>query len=202
VSNHDGALELYLSSPEVSEDEDETGGSAGATSLNVGGNSWFIDDSLNSLDPRSFNAAPVRESFFTFPVSMKPRNERDFIDCVNLFFHNRLFSTMVEHTNANIADDADKFSEEDVRRFVGVMFAMTICPMSNIEDYWNTADDGLMPASRFCEKLHMFLNKFEMIRKNWAIACIPRGSKTFDGIRPLLACSTSGLLLSFDAVVE
>lgn len=72
-----------------------------------------------------------------------------------------------------------------MRRFVGVMFAMTVCPMSNIKDYWMTEDDGLMLASRFHEKLHMSYNRFKMIRKHWAMAAAPRGAKTFDAIRPL-----------------
>ena len=62
---------------------------------------------------------------------------------------------MVDNTNANISDVSQKVDEEEMRRFVGIMFAMTICPMSNIKDYWNVEDDGLMVASRFFEKLHM-----------------------------------------------
>jgi hypothetical protein len=42
-----------------------------------------------------------------------------------------------------------------------------------------------MVASRFFEKLHISYVRIATIRKNWAIAPVPRGAKTFDGIRPL-----------------
>ena len=99
--------------------------------------------------------------------------------------HPLLFSTMVAHTNAKIPDISQKVTEEEMHRFVGIFFAMTICPLRNIDEYWNTEDDGLMPASRFFEKLHMSQCRFHFIRKNWAIAHVQRGSKTFDGIRPI-----------------
>jgi hypothetical protein len=99
--------------------------------------------------------------------------------------HPLLFSTMVAHTNAKIPDISQKVTEEEMRRFVGIILAMTICPLRNIDEYWNTEDDGLMPASRFFEKLHMSHSRFKTISKNWAIATVDRRSKTFDGIRPL-----------------
>jgi hypothetical protein len=37
--------------------------------------------------------------------------ELNLVDYVDLFFHKQLFSTMVEHTNANILDDAEKVTE-------------------------------------------------------------------------------------------
>ncbi len=57
--------------------------------------------------------------------------------------------------------------------------------MSNIKYYWSIEDNGLIVASRFFEKLHMSQCRFPFIRKNWAIAHVQRGSKTFDGIRPI-----------------
>ncbi len=58
---------------------------------------------------------------------------------------------MVEFTNTNISDDCPKVDEEEMRSFVGIMFAMTIFPMSNIKDYWSIEENGLMVASRFFE---------------------------------------------------
>ena len=80
-----------------------------------------------------------------------------------------------------------------MRRFIGIMFAMTICPMSSIQAYWNVKDDGLMRASQFYERLNMSLSRFQMIRQNWAIAPVPLDSKTFDGIRRLLICFSSSV---------
>ena len=70
-------------------------------------------------------------------------------------FINGCFRSWSNTPNAKISDDAQKATEVEMRRFVGVMFAMTICPMSNIKGNWNIKDDGLMLASRFYEKLHM-----------------------------------------------
>jgi len=184
-SNESDVLELHPSSPEGSGSEDEAEGSAGIISLNVGGNDWRVDDALNSLDPRGAMADVVRNPLFTLPPSFRQIIELNPVDYVDLFFHKQLFSTMVEFTNANISDVSDKVDTKEMRCFIGIMFAMTICPMSNGKDYWNTEDDGLKVAPRFFEKLHMSQSRFSVIRKNWAIAPVQRGSKTFDSIRPL-----------------
>ncbi len=72
-----------------------------------------------------------------------------------------------------------------MRRFVGITFAMTISLKNNIKDHWSIQDNGCMVASRLLEKLHMSHSRIAIIRKNWAIAHVQRGSKTFDGIRPI-----------------
>jgi hypothetical protein len=185
VSNENDVLELHPSSAEVSEAEDDAGRSAGINSLNIGGNDWRVDEPLNSLDPRGVSAKPVRNPLFTWPRVGEPIFEQNPVDFVDLFLHNKLFLAMVEHTNANMSANSSKVDEEEMRRFVGIIFAMTVCPMSNIRDYWNTEDDCLMVASRFFNKLHMSYKRFAEIRKNWAIAPVQRGSKTFDAIRPL-----------------
>ena len=100
-------------------------------------------------------AEAVRNPIFTWPQGRQPIIERNPVDFVDLFFHKQLFLSMVEHTNANISDDSLDVDEEEMHCFVGIMFAMTVCPMSNIRDYWNTEDDGLMVACRFFDKLHM-----------------------------------------------
>ena len=155
VSNENDVVELHPSSAEVSEAEDDAGGSAGINSLNIGGNDWRVDDPLNSLDPRGVMAEAVRNPIFTWPQGRQPIIERNPVDFVDLFFHKQLFLSMVEHTNANISDDSLDVDEEEMHCFVGIMFAMTVCPMSNIRDFWNTEDDGLMVACRYFDKLHM-----------------------------------------------
>ena len=102
VSNDDGSLELYPSDPEVSEAEDEADGSAGIFSLKVGGNQWHEDEALNLLDPRGHMAEAVQNHIFTLPSCYHCKIELDLVDYVDLFFHKRLFSTMVEHTNSKI----------------------------------------------------------------------------------------------------
>ena len=58
-------------------------------------------------------------------------------------------------TNLTIFDASVKVEVEDMRRFVGIMFAMTVSPLCNIMDYWKEEDDGLMLASPFQTKLNM-----------------------------------------------
>ena len=55
---------------------------------------------------------------------------------------------MVEGTNANILFAVQQATnlKADIFHFAGIMFAMTVCPMSNIKDYWRTKDEGLMLA--------------------------------------------------------
>ncbi len=146
-SNENDVLELHPSSPEVSDAKVEADASAGFISLNVGGNDWRADDALNSLDPRGPMAEVVRNPLFTLPPSIEALNEQKQVNFVNVFFHKQLFSTMVEFTNANISDDSQNVDEGEMLCFVWIVFAMTICPMSNIKDYWNTEDVGLMVAS-------------------------------------------------------
>ena len=57
------------------------------------------------------------------------------VEYVDLFFHNTLFSTIADHTNSRITADSEKVTEVEMRQFVGIMFAMTVTPMSNINHY-------------------------------------------------------------------
>ena len=120
VSNDEGSLELYPSDPEVSEAEDEADGSAGIFSLKVGGNQWCEDEALNLLDPRGHMVEAIQNPIFTLPSCYHRKIELDLVDYVDLFFHKLLFSTMVEHTNSKISDDAQKVAEVEMRSFVGL----------------------------------------------------------------------------------
>ena len=166
VSNESGVLELYPSSAEVSAAEDEDDGSAGINSLNVGGNVWREDEALNSFDPRGPMAEGDQKPTFLLPIHYRQKMQLDLVDYVDLFFHDQLFSRMVEHTNNNMSDDSAKVTVAEMRRFVGIMFAMTLSPSNKIEDCWKLQNDGLIHASRFGEKLHMSCNRFKLIRKN------------------------------------
>ncbi len=168
--NENDVVELHPSSAEVSEDKDEAGEGAGINSLNIGGNDWRVDDALNSFDPRGVMAEAVRNPRFTFPPGSQPIIEQNPVDDLNIFLHKQLFLSMVQHINANISADSHKVDEKEMRCFVGIIFAMTICPMSNIKDYWRTEDIGLMVAPLFFDKLHMSYKRFTEIRKNWPIA--------------------------------
>ena len=130
-------------------------------------------------------AEAVRNPIFRLLSTYRRKIDLNLVDYVDLLFHKRLFSTMVEHTNAKISDDAQNVGGVEMLRFSGIMFAMTICPMNNIKEYWNVKNDGFMLASRFYEKLNLSLSRFQMIRQIWVIAPVLQDSKTFDGIRLL-----------------
>jgi hypothetical protein len=120
--------------------------------------------------------------FEILSLSYHRKTELEIVDYLDLFFHEKLFSTMVEYTNVKISDLAEKVSEVEMCCFIGIMFGMTVCPMNNIVEYWTVHDDGLFLASRFHYKLNMSLSRFNIIRKYWAIGPAPRGTKTFDAI--------------------
>ena len=89
------------------------------------------------------------------------------VNCLDVFCHEELFFCLVEYTNMTIVDVSAKVEVEDIRRFVGIMFAMTVTPMCNIMDYWKEEDEGLMLASRFRQKLFMSQNRFKFIRQHF-----------------------------------
>jgi hypothetical protein len=107
------------------------------------------------------------------------------VNCLDVFFHEDLFFRLVEYTNSTIVDDSAKVDAVNMRRIVGIMFAMTVTPLCNIMEYWREEDDGLVLASRFRTKLHMSQNRFKFIRQNFNTGDSGRGSKSFDAIRPI-----------------
>jgi hypothetical protein len=93
---------------------------------------------------------------------------------LNVSFHDQLFSSMVDKTNAKISADNYIVYEEDTRQFVGIVFAMTIDVKSNIEEYWRNEDEGFKVTHRFFEKCNMSVLRFKVILKNWAMKSVFR----------------------------
>ncbi len=56
------------------------------------------------------------------------------------------------------------------------MFAMTISPISNMEEYWREEDDGLSPAHSFCFKTGLSNRRIKFIRQHLATGVAPRYS--------------------------
>ena len=81
---------------------------------------------------------------------------------------------MVEVTNTNILDDSQKTDVEEMCRFVGIMFAMSICSMSNIKECWNVEDDGLMVAELQEGKEEVAKRKFVNQGEKPTTACVLR----------------------------
>jgi hypothetical protein len=86
-----------------------------AISIEIGKRGWKIGDAIYS----------IRNPLFTCLQGRQPIPELNPVYFFDLFFHKQPFLAMVKHTNATISDDSLKVDEEDMRSFVGIMFAMT-----------------------------------------------------------------------------
>ena len=106
------------------------------------------------------------------------------MNCLDVFFLDDLFSRLIKYTNLKIVDDYTKVEVDDMRHFVGIMFAMTVTPLCNIIDY-SKEDGGLMLASLFRQKLCMSANRLKFIRQHFNTGDTCPGSKSFDAIRPI-----------------
>ena len=56
------------------------------------------------------------------------------------------------NTNAKILDDAQEVTEVEMHSFIGVMFAMIICPISDINDNW-MIKRAVFPIHHFFKKI-------------------------------------------------
>jgi hypothetical protein len=40
-------------------------------------------------------------------------------------------------------------NENEIKKWIGIMFTKTLSPISNIKEYWREEDNGLIPAHSF-----------------------------------------------------
>ncbi len=99
--------------------------------------------------------------------------------------HDDLILHLLLHTNAGIAMYAEQKSENEMKKLIGIMFAMTVSPISNIEEYWREEDDGLIHAHSFDIKTRLSKGRFNFFRKHFATGAVGAGAKTFDAFRPI-----------------
>ena len=78
-----------------------------------------------------------------------------------------LFLTLVMHS-----EDKLKVTEPEMKRWIGIMFAMTISPVPNLVDFRKEENDGFMTAQRFGAKLNMGKTRFKFIRKHFKTGAI------------------------------
>ncbi len=125
--------ELYPSSGDISESEEDIPQIPGNNPLEVGDNVWRMDSTLDSLDPRF---GVLLSGRIRFPqhsgVGLAPTE----MDCVNLFIHQSLISHVLALTKDSIV----------MKIWIGVMFAKTLSPLSNIEYLWKEEGNGFVPA--------------------------------------------------------
>jgi hypothetical protein len=185
VPNLADAAELYPSSVEDSEPEDAVPQIPGISSLQIGNNQWRIDPSLDLQDPRFGLLLADHRPRLRFPQHFPPGIEPSELECVQLFMHGVLFSHLMLHTNATIANVHEHVSESDMKKWIGIMFAMTLSPISVIKEYWKEEDDGFIPAHAFGIKTGLAQRRFKFIRKHFATGAVGAGAKTFDAFRPI-----------------
>jgi hypothetical protein len=99
--------------------------------------------------------------------------------------HDDRISHLLLHTNAGIAVVAEQISENEMKKWIGIMFAMTLSPIFNIEDYWRDEDDGFIPAHSFGIKSGLSKGRFKFIRQHFVTGVVGGRAKTFDAFRPI-----------------
>jgi hypothetical protein len=71
-------------------------------------------------------------------------------------------------SHAGIAMDVEWISENEMKKWIGIMFAMTLFQISNIEEDWREEDDGLIPAHSFGIQSGLSKWRFKLIRHHFA----------------------------------
>ena len=100
----------------------------------------------------------------------------------------QLISHLLFHSNAHIVHQKDHITTSEMKKFIGIMLAMTLCPIANIDNLWKDEDDGFIPALRFGAKTGLSKGRFKAIRNHFATGPVGAGSKTFDAFRPIQDC--------------
>ena len=72
-----------------------------------------------------------------------------------------------------------------MKKWIRIMFAMTLFPISNIEEDWREEDDGLIPAHSISIKSGLSKGRFKFIRQHFATGVVGGRAKTFDSFRPI-----------------
>jgi hypothetical protein len=179
------ALELYPSSAEDSERDLVVPQIPGNSPLQIGDNVWRLDPSLDLQDPHFGLVLANHKPKLRFPQHFSPGIEPSELECVELFMHDQLISHLLIHTNASIAGVKDQISVTEMKKWIGIMFAMTLSPIAKIDDYWKEADDGFIPAHSYGLKSGLSKGRFKFIRMHFATGAVGGGNKTFDAFGPI-----------------
>jgi hypothetical protein len=171
--------ELYLSDPEVSEEDHEEPQNQGVSPLLVGGNLWRHDAAWDALDPRIGGHVSARSARIKFPAYLKAGDDQSYVNCFSLFMHKELIPHLVLHTNLTILDEKLKVS--DMERWLIIMFAMTVTPVQNMEGlerrwWWFNHSSSIWIKITHGQK---------SIRYYQDTLVVADGAKTFHGIRPV-----------------
>jgi hypothetical protein len=99
--------------------------------------------------------------------------------------HDDLISHLLLHMNAGIAVEAERIAENEMKNWIGIMFAMTLSPIANINEDWTEEDDGFIPTHSISIKSELSKGRFKFIHNHFATGAVGGGGKTFDGFRPI-----------------
>jgi hypothetical protein len=72
-----------------------------------------------------------------------------------------------------------------MKKWLGIMFDMTLSPIANIKEYWRQEDDAFIPAHSFGIKSGLSKGRLKFNRKHFATGEVRGGAKTFDAFRPI-----------------
>ena len=188
VLNTADILELHPSSGEDSEPEDAVPQIPAISPLQIGDNLWRVDPVLDLQDPRFGLPFANHRPQIRFPQHIPHGIDPTELECFELFMDEQLISHLLFHSNAHIVHQKDHITTSEMKKFIGIMLAMTLCPIANIDNLWKDEDDGFIPALRFGAKTGLSKGRFKAIRYHFATGPVGAGSKTFDAFRPIQDC--------------
>jgi hypothetical protein len=126
VSNTADLVELHPSSGEDSEPEEADQHDPGISPLQVGENVWRMDPELDLQDPQFGLLIPNHRPRIRFPRHIRHGIAPSELECFELFMHNDLIPHLLFHTNANIPNPRECITQEEMRKWIGIMIAMTL----------------------------------------------------------------------------
>ena len=178
-------LELHPSSDEESEPVCEDPQIPGISPLQIGDTVWRTDAVLDLQDPRYGLLTANHQARLRFTEYIPHGIEPTEMQCFELFIHDDLFPHLLHYTNSSIESTRDHVTHAEMKKWVGLMYAMTLSPIHNIEDFWNEEGDGFIPAHRFGIISGLSKTRFKFIREHFATGPVGSGNKTFDEFRPI-----------------
>ena len=127
-----------------------------------------------------------KDALLKWPQRLSADRPRTELDYWKLMIGDNILKQLIDMSKS--ASDEEEFilNEKNIQKFIGVMYAMTVCPQSNIKDYWNLEERGFIQAPSFTQKTGMSYNQFKQIRKQLIFGQPSESDKkSFDRVRPL-----------------
>ena len=178
-------LELHPSSDEESEPVCEDLQIPGISPFQIGDAVWRTDAVLDLQDPRYGLLLANHQARLRLSEYIPHGNEPTEMQCFELFIHDDLFPHLLHYTNSSIESTSDHVTHAEMKKWVGLMYAMTLSPIQNIKDFWNEENDGFIPAHRFGIMSGLSKTRFKFIRQHFATGLVGSENKTFDEFRPI-----------------